>query len=120
MITLEINHIMVARGIERPHHFLVKAGFTRNVASAILDGRIRNIKLDLIEKLCLVLYCTPYDILWWKQEKNTIIDPNHPIYVLKKERKNYNWKESFKTIPLDEINLLATNLNKNFIAKKPD
>jgi DNA-binding Xre family transcriptional regulator len=113
MITLEINQIMAARGIERPHNFLVKSGFTRHVASSILDGTIRNIKLDLIEKLCLILYCTPYDLLWWKPDKNTIVVDHHPILVLKKQRKNYNWKESLKTMPLDEIDLLTTKLNKN-------
>src|SRR5688572_27091810 len=102
MLTIDISQIIAARGIERPYTYLVKSGLSRNIASAVVNGSIRNIKLDLIEKICLALYCSPNDILWWRPGNNTIIPSNHPMYVLKKQRKTYNWKESLKTMHLNE------------------
>ncbi|RBQ05365.1 helix-turn-helix domain-containing protein [Pedobacter miscanthi] len=84
MLHLNVGAIFVARGIERPSTFLIKAGFSTHSAHFILNSKTRSIKLDHIEKLCKLLICEPSDLFAWQPDKDETIPDTHPITRLKK------------------------------------
>lgn len=51
MLSLNLNQIFKARGIERPYTFLVKAGFTPHSANALLNSKTKTFRLDHIENI---------------------------------------------------------------------
>lgn len=112
MLTLQLGPVFAARGIDHPIRFLIKAGFTRSIAAKLLRGTGPNIRFADIEKLCILLYCTPNDILGWSPGHSSLIPAGHPITVLQKQPGDYSWKESIKTIPLAEIHKLAGELRQ--------
>ena len=117
MLTINLAPILKARGIERANYFLVKAGMSRHSAYNILYGRVRNVPLDHIEFLCEKLLCTPHDILEWTPDKNKTFAGEHPLANLKKETFSFNWQETLRTMPLEQISELSTLIkeknNKN-------
>ena len=112
MITLQLGPVFAARGIDNPLRFLVNAGFTRSTAYKLLRGTGPNIRFADIEKLCILLYCAPHDILSWSPGRQDIIPAGHPITVLQKQPGDYSWKETLKTLPLSEISRFSGTLRQ--------
>ena len=111
MLKFSLNPIFKARGIERPYSFLVKIGLSPNTATTILNSHTRVFRLDVIEKICEHLHCTPHDILVWTPNKNSVIQPNHPLTELKKKATPIDLTESIKTMPLSQLNEIASFIN---------
>ena len=113
MLTLNLNHIFKARGIERPYTFLVKAGFTPHSANALLNSKTKTFRLDHIEKLCVVLKCEPYDLLAWYPNKNEIIQEDHPLTKLKHYESNaIDLKTTLLNMPYSELKSLSSKLTE--------
>ena len=88
MIQYNFDRIFKARGIERPFSFLRKSGFSDNFATRVKNNRVARLELKYIEKLCLVLKCTPNDLMEWDPDDNNKIDPSHPLNQIKKSNKS--------------------------------
>ena len=110
MFILNLTSIFKVRGIERPYTFLVKAGLSPHTATSILSSSTRVFRLDHIELICEKLNCTPNDLLMWKPDKNKNIGENHSLTKLKRDQSDYNIHETLKTIPLDQLNEIASIL----------
>lgn len=82
MLTLNIIPILKARGIEKPYSYLVQSGFTPYTATTIVNKDKKAIRLNHIEKLCVLLNCTPNDILQWTPDKKTNPGNQHPLLSL--------------------------------------
>lgn len=71
MLTFNFNRIFKDRGIDKPFSYLVKAGYSDNFATHIVNNRNRRLDLADVEKLCELLQCTPSRppdfIVWQKQ-----------------------------------------------------
>ena len=107
MLTYNIREICAARGIERPFSYLVKNGFTYGVAARLVRNEPLSIRLDHIEQLCILLYCTPDDLITWKPTKDKPIPPDHPLQRLKKDQALTDLYGTLKTLPLDRLNEVA-------------
>lgn len=123
MLYLHLTPMFEARGIENPSAFLRKSGFSRSAIATLLYTTPRNPKLDHIEALCKVLYCTPNEILLWVKPRNEIIPENHPLYTLRKKEVP-NLKKAvagLSTIPLDQLTELIKTITpgKNEGEKQP-
>lgn len=104
MLVLNLKPILAARGIERPYSFLVKAGFTRNTAYNLLHSNTWIFRLAHIEKLCLLLNCTPNELLLWRKNNNELVDENHPITALKKPAITpNNWQQVLQQVSLQDL-----------------
>ncbi len=113
MIKLNLIPIFNARGIERPYTFLVKAGFTPYAANKLLDRRTRVIKLDHLEKLCLVLMCEPNDLFDWSPDKKEKIAGNHPLAKLKQDQSTViDLQDSLSKMSLQELKSLSTKIKE--------
>lgn len=108
MLFLNVSPIFVARGIERPSTFLIKAGFSPHSAHFILYGKTRSIRMDHIEKLCKLLICEPSDLFVWHPDKNEIISDTHPIMKLKKQESTESIQHLIADIPFKQIVEIAS------------
>lgn len=103
MLKLSARHLFAAKVIERPQSFLRNNGFSPSTANDIVTGKIKNFKLDVMEKLCLVLNCTPHDVLEWEPDAK-ITEPNKfELSALIKEKNVNVLSEQLRGMTIAEI-----------------
>lgn len=120
MILFNLLPLFKARGINSPYKALVKFGFASATAHNILKNNTRTISLIHLEKLCILLNCTPHDLLHFVPQKELNIPGNHPLYELKKTNIDLNWTEEIKNLPLKDLNeLIQLVKTKNEANQKP-
>ncbi len=66
MILLNLKAICKLRGISKPQAWLVKAGLPKSTAANMGREDYENLPLVHLEKVCLLLNCTPNDLLRWE------------------------------------------------------
>lgn len=112
MLSINLQPIFAARGIERPHGFLVKAGIPSHTAHKLLGKNVRIFRLDHIEIICHALNCTPHDILLYTPSQKRLIPDTHPITKLNQQSTDFQLKETLHSIPIEQINQLAEIISK--------
>ncbi|WP_175632992.1 helix-turn-helix domain-containing protein [Pedobacter ghigonis] len=112
MLFLNVIPIFTARGIERPHTYLTKAGFTPHSAHYILHGKTRSIRLDHIEKLRKLLICEPADLFVWYPDKNEILNDKHPLKKLIRREEEANIHNLIADIPFKDIAKIAAAIKE--------
>ena len=103
MLYLNVKKILDMRGIERQFTYLLDHGFIRSTAHKLVRGEFRNINLDHIERLCLLLNCSPNDLLEWQPGKNTSVAENHPLKSLNKPHTLPPLTSLVKEIPIEKL-----------------
>ena len=111
MLKYNLKEILSARGVTKSYSYLVRAGIPAFAASQMVTGKLKMIKLDHIEKLCRALYCTPNDLLVWIPG-DALLPDNHPLTKLKRSDELHQVSEAIKTLPLDELKKLASNIEQ--------
>jgi DNA-binding Xre family transcriptional regulator len=112
MLYINLHPLFKARGIDKPHTFLVKAGLPSSTAHKFLSGEYRAPRLDNIELICRALHCTPHDILIYSPDNNNPLPPQHPLHKLNRQATDFNLHETFKNLPIEQLNQLSDILNK--------
>ncbi len=112
MLTLNLKPIFKLRGIEKPYSFLVKAGLSPQSATKILNNKTRVFRLDHIEIICDKLNCTPNDLLSWTPEKDANLPNNHSLTKLKRDQIDFQLHDTIKTIPLEQLNQIASLISQ--------
>lgn len=82
MLHFNIAEIMKDREISNPNRFLCQSGFTPHTASRLLNNKTKSISHCHLEKLCLLLRCTPNDLYVWQHPAHTGKDENQPVQFL--------------------------------------
>jgi DNA-binding Xre family transcriptional regulator len=111
MLTLNLQPIFKARGIDKPYSFLVSAGFPSFTAHNLLNAKTVSFRLSHIDKLCALLNCTPNELLVWTPNHNEKLAEDHPITRLKKQNTDLNWQDTIKTIPSDQLSEIVKIIN---------
>ena len=62
MLTYNFTRLFKARGIDKPFSYLVKAGYSPNFATGVVNNQVLRLNLTDIEKLCVLFQCTPNDL----------------------------------------------------------
>lgn len=94
------------RGIENPHTFLMKNGFVSQTAWNLANNQASYIKPDQMEKLCILLHCTPNDLFEWQPEANFANAETHPLKALVREQPAKNISELVKDLPVEKMSEL--------------
>jgi len=102
MLKFNFPRVFKARGIDRPNRFLVSHGYSTNMATRMVNDRTRQLNVKDVEKLCLMLNCTPNDFFDWIPEKNDINMENHPLNALKRNDKIL-LAQLINDIPMDKL-----------------
>ena len=115
MLVLNIKNVLALRGIDRPSAYLYKHGFSRVVISRLLTNASMGISHKYMEKLCLVLHCTPNDLYAWTPPQNGIDYSKQPLHQLVRNAAAYSMADDLKTLPynkLDELKAFVDGLKE--------
>lgn len=116
MLKYNFDRIFRARGIDKPSSYLVKAGFSRVTATKINRNQVARLNLNTLERLCLLLKCSPSDFFEWIPEKHLQVDTNHPLNNLRRSDKELILAKMINAIPynqLEEIEQMIQEKIKN-------
>lgn len=81
MLSIQLKNLFALRGIRHPYGWLVKNGMPVVAARHFAAGTYRHAPLQHLEKLCLLLRCTPNEIFAWQPAPGT--DATHqPLSAL--------------------------------------
>ena len=103
MLDFNFNRIFKARGIEKPMVYLRNAGIADKTASLIAHNTLRRFNLGTIEKICLILRCTPNDFLEWTPNENSAVDESHPLNLIKKRETITDLAKMLNSVPLSKL-----------------
>ncbi|MEO6049724.1 MAG: helix-turn-helix domain-containing protein [Pyrinomonadaceae bacterium] len=73
--------------IEHPYAFLVKNGFIPQTATNMANSRVGHVKPKQIERLCLLLNCTPNDLFDWRPDKDSVVPDTHALHSITRTQK---------------------------------
>ncbi len=123
MLRLRIHFMLESKGIANPYNFLVKNGFSPNTATRSIHGRISQLKLSHINKLCTILQCTPNDLLEWTPDKNEILSDKHPLRTLERKEKAFNIVNHLNQLSFEqvkEVQKLITKISSSDTSITPE
>lgn len=103
MLQYNLKGVMRLRGIERPHRFLVNAGFSRHTASRLLDMKCQKIFAEHVDKLCTALICTPNDLFVWTPDKGVVYADDFPMKTLANKDTGESLMSALDKMPLDKL-----------------
>ena len=110
MLTFEIKKILKVRGIDEPYRWLVKNGFVPATVHSWLNYQLGYIKPDHLERLCLLLNCTPNDLFDWREDGKTVVHDTHALRSLTKQKNDI--QTTLRELPLDKLEKLGEMLAK--------
>jgi len=113
MITLHLQPLFAARGIDNPYSFLTRHGFSHNTANNLINGKLAGIKFNYLERLCELLWCAPHDVLQWKPAADRTLAEDHPLLpLMHKAEADKNFRKMMSKVPYDKLNDIWELLKK--------
>lgn len=112
MLYFNVRRMLDLRGIDKPYTFLVKNGFVSQTATNIINNQIARITPAQLEKLCLLLNCTPNDLIDWRPSANSAVPENHPLRTLVKEKTPSPISEMVRDLPIEKLSRLESLINE--------
>lgn len=103
MFKIRLRFILESKGIPNPYNFMIKNGFTPNIATRYINGIMDTMNLAYLEKLCLILQCTPHDLLEWVPPKDVKVTDEHPLHPLIRHEKPYDIISHINQLPFDKV-----------------
>ncbi len=103
MLQFRIRYLLDSKGIVNPYNFLIKNGFTPNVATRLINDKQGQLKLSQVTKLCKILKCTPNDMLKWVGVKGDDLPDDHPLLSLVRNDMPYDIIGNINNLSFDQI-----------------
>jgi len=103
MLVYNFERVFKARGIDKPFTFLCQSGLSDNFATKIKNNKATIIHNKQLERLCLILHCTPNDFLEWIPDANDPSDPKHPLNILRRSADTVELTKTLNAIPLGRV-----------------
>lgn len=113
MIQLNLQRIFTARGIDQPYKFLVRNGFVPFTAHKYKNSKVDHIRLDHIEKLCVVLNCTPNDLFEWNPDDLLDDRADHPLQKIRRRDKTIEISKMLSNVSLEKLEEIEKLLSNN-------
>lgn len=113
MLFFSLKRIFKARSIEHPYKFLVQNGFVSFTAHKFKNSKVEQIRLDHIEKLCILLNCTPNDIFEWVPDNLLDDRADHPLQQIRKKEKKIEINKLLAKLSLEKLEEI-----QDYIAQK--
>jgi len=102
MLNYNIKALCTARGITKPVGHLIKAGINPQMSSLLINNKLASIKPAVLEKLCVLLNCTPNDLMEWIPVANTNTQ-NHPLASLQRKQMPAQIQNIMQDIPISKL-----------------
>ncbi|MFN8286372.1 MAG: helix-turn-helix transcriptional regulator [Chitinophagales bacterium] len=103
MLQLNLKRIFKARAIEQPYKFLVQAGFVPFTAHKYKNGTAVHLRVDHIEKLCILLNCTPNDLFEWVPDDLLDDRADHPLQQIRRREKKIEINKLLGKLSLEKL-----------------
>ncbi len=117
MLSYNISRVIKARGIIRPFAYLSKSGFSVNMASNIKNDALSRVDLAVVEKLCLLLHCSPNDLFQWTPSGEMIDDTEHPLNEIRRNEKALDIAKTLSSIPLKKLDEIEALIEQHIKGK---
>ena len=117
MLNLYVKEMMRKRGLDPTPYTLMKYGISQFMAYKLINNKVKNLNLETLAQLCLILDCTPNDILDF-QPKQGSVPNNVALFQIKKEPVYGYPADYFRLIPVEELKKRTAFLEQ--MAKKPE
>jgi len=113
MLKYNINRVIKARGIDKPNKFLRQAGIYEAFALRIKNNKVNRINLPTIEKLCILLKCTPNDLMEWEADSNAEPFSDHPLNIMMQGRKKVkDISQMLNSVPFEKLGNIEELIKK--------
>jgi len=112
MLRYNFSRIFRIKGISKPGPYLMENGFKRNTAFKIARNSVYELNNVHLEKLCILLCCTPNDLLEWHPDKNVKVPEDHPIRKLLPAEAIIDLRNIMQDIPVEKISGLAQKIEE--------
>ena len=109
MLSFNLTRLLKLRGIERPYSWLVRNGFVPQTATRWAKNEIGYVRPEQMERLCLLLNCTPNDLFDWREDGKTVVHDTHALRTLTKQTNDI--QTTLRELPLDKLEKLGEMLN---------
>ncbi len=113
MLRYNFERILKARGILRPHTYLVKNGFPDRLATRINQNNVKRINLSTIERLCLLFKCTPNDFMEWEPDDPYQEDVSLPLNTIRQTNKALDIIKVLNDVPVDKLAEVENFINES-------
>lgn len=116
MLKLSARRLFAAKVIERPQGFLRNNGFSPSMANTIVTEKVKNFNLSAMEKLCLVLNCTPHDFLVWEPDASITEPGKFELCKLIRQKEIVKLSEQLRGLTIaeiEEVNRFVEEKRKN-------
>ncbi|MGE5108193.1 MAG: helix-turn-helix domain-containing protein [Sphingobacteriales bacterium] len=113
MLTVNLEPIFKARGIDNPYYFLTQEGFTPQTAKKLVNGTSPTLKMKHIEMLCSALYCTPSELFLYTPNKKNKLSATHPLNSLTGVLEDFKLRETLTQLPLSQLKEIAGIISKS-------
>ena len=70
-------------------------------------NRTQVIKLKHVEKICILLNCTPNDLLVWKADVHIALPDNHSLKALERKPEEEDLYQTLRNLPFKELKNIA-------------
>lgn len=107
MLIFKPKRIIKLRQLEKPHKALVKCGISPSTATKLLGNYNIRLTIDHVEKICVMLNCTPNDLFEWKPKSGAELPENHSLNALKRNDEAENLSEIIKKVPIEKLSELT-------------
>ena len=112
MLAYNFDRIFKARGIVKPFSFLVKSGIPDKIATKLKNNNIRRLELNMLERLCVLLNCTPNDLLEWTPDEDFSGNDDHPLNEIRKSADAVDIVKTLNTVPLNKLKEIEQLINE--------
>ena len=112
MLRYNFERVLKARGIDRPYAYLVQQGVHGHLASGIRKNKVRLLRMDSLEKLCLILHCTPNDVMEWIPDEQQASDKNQPLNSLKRTDAIIHLTQTLNALPLEKVEEIMKSIDE--------
>ncbi len=110
MLYFNLTRLLKLRGVERPYSWLVANGFVPQTAVNWSKNQIGYVRPEQMEKLCLLLNCTPNDLFDWREDGKTVVHDEHALRTLTKTAPDTSVQNAVRELPLDKLEKLGEML----------
>jgi DNA-binding Xre family transcriptional regulator len=110
MLSFNVTPIFKARNIDRPYTYLVKAGFSSQMAHSIVNNQVKTLNLKQVELLCRILVCEPNDLLAFSPDKDQLYPADHPLLKLQVTDTNEDLSETLAAMPYKQLKALSQQI----------
>lgn len=103
MLRFRLRYLLESKGIVLPYNYLIRMGFSHNIATRCLNGKIGQLKLSQVNLLCKTLNLTPNDLLEWHADKDEALPDNHVLRTLERNDKPFGIIKKINKLSYDQI-----------------